>query len=962
MQPSSDVSDTSATVSALSRLADFGQSVWFDYIQRSLIDGGELARMVKEDGLAGVTSNPAIFEKAIAGSRDYDGELSRAANVAAVDAKAVYEAIAVADVRSACDVLRTVYERTLRRDGYVSLEVSPYLAHDTEGTLVEARRLWQAVDRENLMIKVPATPAGIPAIKTLISEGLNVNVTLLFALEPYLRVAEAFVAGLEEFQAKGGPIARVASVASFFVSRVDSLLDPRLEALAKSAGSGASGALAGSLVGRTAIANAKVAYKAYEKMLNGPRWEALARAGAMTQRLLWASTGTKNPAFSDVLYVEELIGPDTVNTIPPATYAAFKDHGAARASLTEKVEDAEETLKLLARTGISLQAATNELLNQGLELFAEAFDKLLATVGERLEALAGSKAFKVSWSDGLASSVRAAQKTWATEDKVRRLWEKDSTVWTGGDESKWLGWLDNVGREQERLPSYQAFAKEVNARGFTHVLLCGMGGSSLCPDVLATTFGKQAGYPRLSVIDSTDPQQVAAALDACDLARTLVIVSSKSGSTLEPNILHRYAFARVESALGKGQAGAHFVAVTDPGSQLERVAKEDGFWRVFHGLPSIGGRYSALSAFGLVPAAAMGLDVGLLLDRAQQMVRLCGATTTPERNPGVALGLVLGQAARAGSDKLTLVASKSLTRLGAWLEQLIAESTGKNGKAIIPVDGETLGSSALYGRDRVFAYLRLSGERDTGLESKLTALRRAGHTVIQIELKDLFDMAAEFFRWEIATAVMGEQLGIHPFDQPDVEASKIETRKLTTAFEQSGSLPPETPIWTGSGVKLFADLRNASELASLVKPKSSLADWLRAHLSRAKAGDYVALLAYVDMNSANESLLQTARHRIRDAKSVATCLGFGPRFLHSTGQAYKGGPNTGVFLQVTCDDARDAAVPGAKYSFGVVKAAQARGDLAVLAERGRRALRVHLGADVTGGLAVLRDAIHQACS
>jgi transaldolase/glucose-6-phosphate isomerase len=711
-----------------------------------------------------------------------------------------------------------------------------------------------------------------------------------------------------------------------------------------------------------AVANAKVAYRAYERMITGPRWEALARQGAMSQRLLWASTGTKNPTYSDVMYVDELIGPDTVNTVPPTTYAAFRDHGAPRASLTELVEDAEEALKLLARTGLSLPAATGELLDQGLELFCEAFDKLLATVGQRVESLAGRGAFRVAWPAALGHEVLRASEQWSTARKVQRLWAKDAGLWTGGDEHRWLGWLDNVQRELEQVQLYRSFAGEVRARGFVDVLLCGMGGSSLCPDVLARTFGPQPGWPTLRVIDSTDPAQVDAAVRSCDLGRTLVIVSSKSGSTLEPNILHRYAYEQVEQAVGRGRAGAHFVAVTDPGSQLEQVAEQDGFWRVFHGVPSIGGRYSALSAFGLVPAAAMGLDTGKLLERAAEMASACGSQSSPAFNPGLALGLILGQAARVGRDKLTLVSSNTLQYLGAWLEQLLAESTGKIGRGIIPVDGESLGRPELYGADRIFVALTMAGERDAKAERALAALIRAGQPVAQVELRDPYDLAGEFFRWEIATAVAGAELGIHPFDQPDVEASKIETRKLTAAFEQSGALPAETPIWSGEGVQLFADERNASAMSTVRRGKPALADWLRAHLERAGPGDYVALLAYLDMNPRHVALLQESRHWIRDTRRVATCLGFGPRFLHSTGQAYKGGPNSGVFLQITCDDPRDLPVPRAKFSFGVVKAAQARGDLAVLFERGRRALRVHFSSDVERGLTALRDALRTAAS
>jgi hypothetical protein len=491
-------------------------------------------------------------------------------------------------------------------------------------------------------------------------------------------------------------------------------------------------------------------------------------------------------------------------------------------------------------------------------------------------------------------------------------------------------------------------------------MLLGMGGSSLFPEVLSVTLGSRPGFPRFLVLDSTDPAQVRAFEQAIDLPRTLFVVSSKSGSTLEPNIFQRYFFARAKEALGAAEAGRRFIAITDPGSKLEQLARELRFRHIFPGKPSIGGRFSALSHFGMVPAAIMGLDTGAFLDRAEVMARACGADAPPEANPGVLLGVALGVAARQGRDKVTLVASPDLWDFGAWLEQLLAESTGKEGTGLIPVDLEPLGPPAVYGGDRLFAYIRLSSAPDTAQDEALAALAASGHPVVRIEVPEPIALGAEVFRWEIATAVAGAVLGINPFNQPDVEASKVETRALTEEYERSGQLPRETPIFEADGIRLFADPRNATALAGTIREERTLAATIRAHLRRAEAGDYVALLAYVAMTDRHRAPLQAMRTAIRDRMRVATCLGFGPRFLHSTGQAYKGGPNTGVFLQVTCDDAADLPVPGQRYSFGVVKAAQARGDFAVLAERGRRALRVHLGADVPAGLAALRAAVEQA--
>lgn len=553
----------------------------------------------------------------------------------------------------------------------------------------------------------------------------------------------------------------------------------------------------------------------------------------------------------------------------------------------------------------------------------------------------------------------SAARQWTAEARVQRLWRRDAGLWTKADEDKWLGWLDGPQMARAAVEPLTAFGAEIASEGFTHALLLGMGGSSLGPEVLRFTFGHVAGFPDLHVLDSTDPAQVATLESRVDLARTLVIVASKSGSTLEPNVFKQYFFDRVRHIVGPERVGRHFVAITDPGSKMQQVAEQDGFRRIFFGEPTIGGRFSALSPFGLVPAAVMGLDLGRIAAEAEAMGEACRRHDA-HANPGVALGLALGLAARDGRDKLTIVTSPEIYDLGAWLEQLVAESTGKRGVAIIPVDLESLGAVDGYARDRVFVSLRVAGPWDAAPEETLQALAAAGHPVLHIEMPDVHGVAQEFFRWEIATAVAGAVLGINPFDQPDVEASKVATRTLTTAFEQTGRLPGESPILRQEGLAFFTDAANARALQSAALTGADATALLRAHLERLEPGDYFALLAYVEMNAAHQRLLQDIRHIVARREKVATCLGFGPRFLHSTGQAYKGGPNTGVFLQVTCEDARDLPVPGQKYSFGVVKAAQAAGDLQVLLDRGRRALRVHLGPNVDEGLARLRALVTAA--
>src|SRR6266446_5118568 len=953
--------ETAKAVNPLVQLQNFGQSIWLDYIRRDLLKSGELQRLITEDGLRGMTSNPAIFEKAIAGSTQYQDFLDSLAGRVDLDAKGRYELLAIRDIQDAADLPRAVYQSTKKRDGYVSLEVSPYLAHDTTGTIDEARRLWKTVARENVMIKVPGTVEGIPAFRQLISEGINVNVTLLFAQGVYEEVAAAFIDGVEKFAATGGDVSKVASVASFFISRIDSLVDSLINDQLKKETDAARKSKLQGLLGKIAIANGKLTYEAYQRIFSSPRWKALAAKGAQTQRVLWASTSTKNPNYRDVLYIEELIGPDTVNTVPPATLEAFRDHGKPRQSLTEDLNAARKTMADLAAVGIVMKDMTDKLTADGVKLFADAFDTLLAAVerNTKRSSTAQVNHQSVSLPADLDTAVKKNLNDWRASGKVRRLWQRDASLWTGEDEANWLGWLGIADEHLAGAAQLKAFADEVKSVGFSDILLLGMGGSSLCPEVFAMTFGQAPGFPRLHILDSTDPAQIRSVEKKIDLAKTLFIVSSKSGSTLEPNIYKQYFFERVQQTVSsnnnkdKDKAGSHFIAIPDPGSKVQLVAERDHFRQIFYGLPSIGGRYSALSNFGMVPAAAMGLDTGKFLTRTKEMVEACKPSAPVEQNPGVMLGLIIGTAAKLGRDKITLIASPGIADLGAWLEQLIAESTGKLGKGIIPVDREQLGAPDVYSNDRIFAYLRLESAPDAAQDAKVTALEKAGHPIVRIAVSDIYNLGQEFFRWEIATAVAGSILGINAFNQPDVEASKIVTKQLTSEYELTGSLPPEKPILEEAGFKLFTDDKNAAALANATGSDRSVKSYLRAHLARLGAGDYFALLGYVEMNAEHESLLQSLRLTVRDRKHVATCLGFGPRFLHSTGQAYKGGPNIGVFLQITCDDAQDLPVPGQKYTFGVVKAAQARGDFQVLADRKRRALRVHLGTDVKAGLTKL---------
>ncbi len=932
----------------------YGQSPWIDSIDRVLIRSGKLHELVHHHGLRGLTSNPTIFEKAMTQSDAYDLQFESLLAQGDWEVKALYEELAIADIQSAADVLRPVYDRARGQDGFASFEVAPSLARDTRRTIDEARAFWKKLNRPNVMIKVPGTEEGVPAVRALIADGINVNITLLFSRDMYRRVAQAYLEGLEDRLAAGKSIDRIASVASFFVSRIDSLVDKKLGERGKE------------LQGKVAIANAKLAYVFFREMIESDRWKKLAAAGAQAQRLLWASTSTKNPKYRDVLYIEELIGRDTVNTMPPATMQAFEDHGVLRESLVEDIEGAKQVLENLSKLGISLDEVTDQLTVDAIRLFSEPFDSLMLSLErkKRRSVRNGINPLSLRLPIMDMTLVGETLKEWKTSGKVRRLWAHDPSLWTGKDESKWLGWLGAVDAALEQLKELAQCRAEIDTGGVHEIVLLGMGGSSLAPEVFQMTFDPASDRPDIHVLDSTDPEQIAHLESTLVPSRAFFVVSSKSGTTLEPNLFFEYFYEKVSQALGAENAGRRFIAITDPGSKLERIADERGFLRVFHGNPEIGGRYSALSVFGLAPAAMMGVDMTRFLGRAQQMAHACSENVPPEENPGVILGATLGALGKTGRDKVTMICSPEIGDLSAWLEQLIAESTGKLGKGLIPVSEEELGDPNSYGNDRVFVYLKLQGTNFTEFDQKIDALEESGHPLIRIEVEGTYTIGQEFFRWEMATAVAGSILELNPFDQPDVEASKIETRKLTAEIERTGKPPDEEPIFEEDGIRLFADERNERELhyghgfGSGERP--TLAGFFEAHLDRIHANDYVAILAYLEMNPQNDRALQEIREMIRSSRRVATCLGFGPRFLHSTGQAYKGGPNSGVFLQITADHDHDLSIPGHPYTFGQVEAAEARGDLDVLAARNRRCLRVHLPKDHDLGLQKLRDAIRVA--
>ena len=915
-----------------------GQAVWLDFLDRAFLAEGGLTRLIEQDGVTGVTSNPSIFEKAIGHGRDYDADIAALVRHGEMTVTEIYEHLAITDIQAAADALRPVYDRLGGADGFASIEVSPFLAGSTGGTIDEARRLWSAVGRPNLMIKVPGTREGVPAVRALTADGVNVNITLLFARETYEAVAETFLAGLEDRLARGEDVSRISSVASFFVSRIDTRIDEAIDARVK-AGDAESDALA-ALRGRVAIANAKLAYQYYLDLLAGERWRALAARGARPQRLLWASTGTKDPAYSDVLYVETLIGRDTINTMPPKTIEAFLDHGVTTPSLIADLDGERRVLSEAQRLGLDLAGVTSALVADGVEKFSDAADALLGAIAKTRSRMLGDRinGLEASLPDPLRGQIEDRLERARAERWPRRLWAGDATLWTGGDEHRWLGWLAAGRGASVDLTALKAFAAE--ARAYEDIVLLGMGGSSLGPEVLGRVLGGAPGHPALHVLDTSDPGQIATVAAGIDPARTLFIVSSKSGSTMEPELLRTYFFDLVGRAVGTGEAGGRFVAVTDPGSDLEKVAREDGFVRVFAGDPEIGGRYSVLSPFGTVPAAAIGVDVPAFLAATRLMVDSCGGDVSPAANPGIRLGVIIGEAARAGRNKLTILPSERLRSVGAWLEQLLAESTGKQGKGIVPVDLEPAGDPSVYGDDRLFVHLKLTGDDDSALEERLAALEAADQPVVRITLAGRDRIGQEFFRWEIAAAVAGAIIGIDPFDQPDVEAAKVKTRLLVDAYELTGRLDPRETVLREGQLSFFA-ARQAPDANALLK----------ALFDRLTPGGYLGLLAYIERNAAHEATLGAMRAAVRDARRVATVAGFGPRFLHSTGQAYKGGPAGGVFLVITRKAEPDIAIPGHRASFGTVQLAQALGDLDVLAERGRPWLRIHIEGDMDAGLA-----------
>lgn len=887
------------------RLGDYGQSAWNDNLSRQFMTSGELERLIREDGIVGITSNPTIFDKAISESDDYDQQIKQLLHEGR-SPEEIYDHLTITDIQNACDIMRPVYERSNHVDGRVSLEVAPGLASDTEATISEARRLFRLVDRPNVMIKIPGTDAGIPAIEQTLYEGININITLLFSLDAYRQVMEAYLRALERRVAEGKPVDEIVSVASFFVSRVDTEVDKRLQKIIDSEPGSERAKTAHALLGRVAIANARLAYQEFKKVFNSERFHELAGAGARIQRPLWASTSTKNPDYPDTLYIDELIGPNTVQTMTPGSIEDFRDHGTVKVTVEQDVDVARDAIATMESLGISYDDVIDTLVREGVEKFSDSYQSLAESLEKKCQAFNEEiRQERASWIKPIADETETIQQQLKEAGVVEALRTRDASFWSDSTETQHkisdrLGWLSTIAEMHQQMQAgvFDSLAEDVYRRGYQRVVLLGMGGSSLAPEVMATICPKAEGFPALDVLDTTHPDTIKRFTERMHQERTLFIVSSKSGTTIETTSLFKHFLQE------KNGNADDFIVITDPGSPLEAEARRLTAWRVFANRPDIGGRYSALSYFGLVPAAAIGIDVEALINEAAELLPVHTID-----HPGVWLGAALAAAHQAGRDKLTVRAAGSCASFGDWLEQLVAESTGKEGTGIVPIVKEPHGDIGRLADDRIIVHI---GSDDDEFAPLARERRQAGHPVIEQRQ----DLAKLFLIWEIATAVVGEQLNINPFNEPNVQEAKDLTNAVLSG-EKSVEVPTSDP--------------DAA---------------INALIDAAQPGRYIAIQAFVERNEENWLALQRLRDALGEQTHLATTLGYGPRYLHSTGQLHKGGPDTGLFLQIVQQPADDLPIPDANYSFGELFAAQADGDYAALASRNRVVQRVATSSNV----------------
>ncbi|MBA3827661.1 MAG: bifunctional transaldolase/phosoglucose isomerase [Taibaiella sp.] len=946
-------------MSNLVDLLNSGQSYWLDNLTRKKITSGELKKRVSEQGLRGITSNPSIFFKAISGSEDYDDQIKELV-AKGCTVREIYDALTIKDVQDACDILKPVYDSSDGTDGFVSLEVSPYLALDSQGSIEEARRLYASVNRLNCYIKIPSTIQGIPAIETLLYEGININVTLLFSIERYVDVANAYIRAIKRRLGEGKPVQNIVSVASFFLSRIDVLADQLLSQ--HISGNNNKEIVPQTLMGKIGIASAQLAYQRFKELFIGADWQAMASKGAHVQRPLWASTSNKDPLHSDVRYVEALIGKDTVNTLPDETIEAFEDHGKIQKDAIESdIAGATQTFEELKKIGIDIDLITWQLEQEGINKFVESFSELMTALAEKREKILGSQFSTQDISYGpFKKEIESAYASMDEKQVGARLYGKDPSLWkTEPEEAKMItesmGWLTLPDNYAPVAADILTFAKSIKEEGYKHAVLLGMGGSSLCSEVARATYGTTGGYLELLVLDNTSPAAILDIEKQVDIEKTLFIAATKSGNTAETLSFFKYFYQELQKK-GNANTGNNFVAITDAGSPLVKMAADYKFRKVFINPSDIGGRYSVLSDFGLLPMALMGIDINAIMAGAKQTKTSSDASVPVAVNPGISLGVVLGICQRQGRDKVTFVLSSSISSFGFWVEQLLAESTGKEGKGLIPVNGEQLGDPDVYGKDRIFIQMYLPSDDTIADEQKLKALEAAGHPVVRIRVTDKMALGGEYYRWEIAVATAGVVIGINPFNQPNVAESKKNTNDLLAEWNKDGSFKKADPILKNDGLSIYS----SAQVAMLADKNTTATAFINAFGALAQPGDYIAFLPYFLMTDDRTKILQEWRMRMRNELKTATTLLNGPRYLHSTGQLHKGGPATGLYIILVSDESNDLPIPGEKYGFATLHEAQSLGDFRSLNDKGRRVIRINLGKDIDKGLETIWTSLRES--
>ncbi len=942
-------------------LLEYGQSYWLDNLTRGKITTGELKKRVDEQGLRGITSNPSIFNKAITNGPDYDDHITELVKEGK-NPPQIYDALTIKDVQDACDILKPVYEQSDGSDGFVSLEVPPYFARDTDGTMKEARRLFSAVGKQNCLIKIPGTSEGIPAIEQMLYEGININITLLFSVDRYVEVAQAYISAIARRVAEGKPVNHIISVASVFISRIDVLTDQLLDQYIIPTEENKNTNRTYLLSGRAGIATARLCYQRFKEIFSDENWKKLEEKGAHVQRPLWASTSNKDPLYNDVRYVESLIGKNTVNTLPDETIAAFANHGSIKKdAIEQELEQANELFGDLKKMGIDISFLTQQLENEGIQKFTESYNKLVSNLADKRMKMLGDESSPQKISCGKQDAeVKAAYISMDEKQIARLLFAQDPHLWKKDPEqiksiSKRMEWLTSPDHFTKKTEATVAFAQTIKEEGYTDAVVLGMGGSSLCSEVTRQTYAITIGYLQLWVLDNTDPAAILNIESKIDLEKTLFIVASKSGNTEETLSFFHYFYQQLETKK-KAKPGNNFVAITDHDTPLVKVAEEFDFRKVFINPPDLGGRYSVLSDFGLVPMALMGIDINAILSGAKQMQSSCDAVPAAS-NPGISLGVVLGICQKNGRDKVTFILSSSITSFGYWVEQLLAESTGKEGKGLIPINGEALAGPEDYGKDRIFVHMYLPADSNETDEKKIKALEEAGHPVVRIKVADKMALGGEYYRWEVAAAIAGMVIGINPFNQPNVEESKKNTSQLLEEWGKNGDFKIPEPLLKMENISVYGG-KETEQLAA--DHYNSAGEMVNGFTAMAKPNDYIALLPYFMMTGHRTKILQAWRHRMRDDLKIATTLLNGPRYLHSTGQLHKGGPDSGLYIILIGDEEKDLAIPGEKFGFATLHEAQALGDFHSLDNKGRRVIRIYLGKNIDESLNKLIQSVKDA--